>query len=74
MYWSGQLKELPTPASLVAFEVAFSTLQVHPFQLLAVTKTIRGVRTSTLVSVSHFIKVALSTDRNKFNRHKCVPF
>ena len=61
MYGSGQLKELPTPTTLVAVEVAFTLIPAHTVQLLTVTTTVRVIRTTALDSESHFIKVDLST-------------
>ena len=65
MYGNGQLKELSTLAFLVAVEVAFTIILAQSIQLLAMATALQALRAATSASVSHFIKVDLSTDRNK---------
>ena len=66
MYGNGLLKKLPTPTALVAIVGAVTVLPAPPFRFLTVIPTIRAVRATALAFVSHFIKVALSTDIDKF--------
>ena len=61
MYGNGLLKKLPAPTALVAIEVAVTLIPARAIQLLAVATTVRVIRTATLDSESHFIKVDLST-------------
>ena len=65
MYGNGLLKKLPTPTCLVAFVGAITIIPARACQLLAVAATIRVIRSTTVVSESHFIKVDLSTGRDK---------
>ena len=63
---NGLLKKLPTPATLVAVVVAFTVVPAQTLRLLAVASAIQANRPTTLAFVFHFIKVALSTDIDKF--------
>ena len=62
---------LPAPAILVAVVGAITMVPAQAGQLLTVTTAVRAVRTTALAFVSHFIKVALSTDRDKLKHKDC---